>query len=574
MAQTGPARLIEKVERDGRLEDLRLTVGGRSFLLLGESGSRRELAFLPEDGGADLSGVLPVLVGSGMGHALAEIISRSGSAPDFAMAVVDKEDDILKATGLREKFKSVNILWVGAGDAQTALKELGKWQLANGNRAFRVFTNPSYLRLDREFYSGLRQTLEAGSRFNFWERASYPKFKGKTPRPLLITSKYFLTGELTSALERMGVEHRLLQLPDQEVGLGYFMEQLMSAVLEFRPDFAMTINHLGVDREGVLPDILSRIKLPLASWFVDNPHLILYHYRNLINPWTAVFTWDADNIESLRKLGFENVFYLPLGTDCARFSPARDYGALASAHPEWKSRVSFVGNSMLNKVKGRLKHSDPPGALRDFKKVAAAFGDSDEHSVSEFLARAYPERYNLFTAMEPVERRLSYEALITWEATLQYRLSCLKATLPHDPLIAGDNGWFTLLEDWRGKWRYLPELNYYDDLPRFYPLSEVNFNCTSKQMKGAVNQRVFDVPATGSFLLTDWREQLAGLFEPGKEVICYHDPDEAADLLDYYLRKPEERNKIARAAHKRAVAEHDYEKRLETVFECMRKAYA
>jgi spore maturation protein CgeB len=54
-------------------------------------------------------------------------------------------------------------------------------------------------------------------------------------------------------------------------------------------------------------------------------------------------------------------------------------------------------------------------------------------------------------------------------------------------------------------------------------------------MKGAVNQRVFDVPVCGGFLLTDHRRQMESLFEPGREIVCYQEPGEIPDLVRHYL---------------------------------------
>jgi spore maturation protein CgeB len=434
--------------------------------------------------------------------------------------------------------------------------------------------NPFYLRLDREYYSVVRDALVASAKFNFWEKAGYAKFKTQSPRILLITSKYFLTGEIEAACKRLGLCHSLLRLPDDEIDLTSFMEQLLNAIISFKPDFALTINHLGVDREGVLQDFLARVKLPLASWFVDNPHLILYTYANLISPWTAIFTWDADNLDSLRQLGFEHVFYLPLGTDHTRFTPARNKDALLNSHPDWKADLSFVGNSMLLKVRKRLEQIQLPELmLANYQSVAAGFAASDERSVRGYLEKNHPEQFRAFRDLRVVERQLGYEAMLTWEATLQYRLDCIRQTLPFNPLIAGDEGWFELLEGSPEKWRYHRELTYYTDLPDFYPLSTINFNCTSKQMKGAVNQRIFDVPAAGAFILTDWREQLENLFEPGKEVICFRSPEEVPSLIKHYLAHPRERNKITAAARKRVLARHCYEHRLESMISSMRKSF-
>ncbi|MDR2892313.1 MAG: glycosyltransferase [Deltaproteobacteria bacterium] len=591
-------RKIETVFAAGSADpvDIRINICGRQIPLLGPAGAARELAILPaplcptadQTTPFKAGKELPVLLGSGLGHALAALILHleEQCGPDFPLAVVDKELDVLELTRLREKYaERENILWIDTADAEDAIKQLSKWQIQHKGLPFCPIVNPAYLRLDRAnnpdktdradngYYSQLREALKASASADFWNKAAYAKFSGP-PRLLLITSKYFLIGEIEAACKRQGIEYHLLRLPDKEIALTYFMEQLLTALVNFKPDFALTINHLGVDREGVLQSFLSKVKLPLASWFVDNPNLILYSYDNLVSPWTAVFTWDADNQAPLRQMGFEHVFYLPLGTDHLRFAPPQDPDALLKKHPDWRAGVSFVGNSMLHKVRARLKQINLPPILLDcYHETAAGFADSDARSVSAYLETRHPEQFRAFQAMEPLERRLGYEAMLTWEATLQYRLDCVQGTLDQHPLIVGDDGWFELFADETRPWRYHSELTYYTDLPEFYPLSDINFNCTSKQMKGAVNQRIFDVPAAGAFVLTDWREQIENLFEPGKEVICFHAPEEVPDLLKHYLRHPAERQKITQAARKRILDQHCYEHRLETVISHMRKTF-
>lgn len=563
---------------DGELADICTMVDGRRICMLEPAGKERELTILHPHPFSKLSNQLPVLLGSGLGHALDALIKglEQTNGKDFKLAIVDAEEDILNITSLQERYKAYkNIKWLCNVEADTVLNDLTKWQEEHQNLPFCPIVNSFYLRINRQYYAPLKDALAASARFDFWAKAAYPKFKQVEPRILLITSKYFLIGELVAACERMGIAYHLLQLPEEEVDLQEFMQQLLTAVVTFKPDFALTINHLGVDREGILQETLAKMKLPLASWFVDNPHLILYSYKHLSSPWLTIFTWDADNIESLHKDGFDNVFYLPLGTDHTRFTPSLNTEKLATVHPEWSAAVSFVGNSMLHKVAKRFEFARLDTKLASsYKDVAADFAESDERSVYGFLQSRYPQLLPSFHALQSTERKLSYEAMLTWEATLQYRLECVKSTLPYAPLIVGDDGWFTLLKGENSKWRYHSELTYYTDLPVFYPLSAVNFNCTSKQMKGAVNQRIFDVPAAGAFILTDWREQIANLFEPGKEVICYHSPEEATELIAYYLRHPEKRKAIAQAALKRVLADHKYESRINTIVAHMRTIYS
>ncbi|MCC8193634.1 MAG: glycosyltransferase [Deltaproteobacteria bacterium] len=560
--------------------DVLVSRGGRMSPMLGAGGKARELAVLNAAAGSDDAFSpgrhLPVLIGSGVGFLAAALAERLAAAcgADFPLAVVDKETAILEANGLRDRLaKYPSIEWITAESTEAAIRDLTRWQEKNGGKPLFPFSHPFYMRLDRAYYGAVRDAAKASARFNLWEKAAYRKFATGEPRLLLLMSKYFLTGELVSACERLGIAHRLLQVPDGEMGHAEFVEQLLGAVLEFKPDCIVTINHLGVDREGILMNLLERLRLPLASWFVDNPHLVLSHYNDLVNPWAAVFTWDADNIVSLKSLGFEHVFYMPLGTDATRFHPPRNGEELPPGHP-WRADVSFVGNSMLHKVEARLEKLDlPPELAATYTTVAAQFAESDIRSVEEFLYADHPELVPFYRGLGNAVSQLDYEVLLTWESTLQYRLSRVMAMMPFSPLIVGDDGWLELLAEEKRPWRRHPEITYYTDLPRFYPGSSINFNCTSKQMKGAVNQRVFDVPATGSFCLTDWREQIENLFEPGKEVICYHSPEEAEELIRRYLAAPGEREAVIRAARRRVLEEHTYEKRILDLVGTMRRTF-
>ncbi|SBV90443.1 CgeB family protein [uncultured delta proteobacterium] len=562
------------------LTDILVTRGGRTSPMLGSGGKARELAVL--DAAADAKNPfaperhLPLLVGGGVGFAALALAERLEAAcgSDFALAVVDKETPIVAASGLQGRLaRYPGVRWISAPTPEEALRELTRWQAEHGNRPLFHFSHPFYLRLDRAYYNAVREAANASARYNLWEKAAYPKFASGEPRLLLLMSKYFLTGEIVSACERLGIAHRLLQVPDGEMGHAEFVERLLGAVLEFKPDCIVTINHLGVDREGILMNLLERLRLPLASWFVDNPHLVLAHYTDLVNPWAAIFTWDSDNIPSLKALGFEHVFYMPLGTDATRFHPPKKEEELPPGHP-WRADVSFVGNSMVHKVTARLDKLNLPEELAStYKQVAAEFAESEIRSVEDFLHTARPELVPFYRGLGDAVSQLDYEVLLTWESTLQYRLSCVMAMFPFAPLIVGDDGWLELLAREKRPWRRHPEVTYYTDLPAFYPGSAINFNCTSKQMKGAVNQRIFDVPATGSFCLTDWREQIENLFEPGKEVICYHSPEEAEELIRRYLAAPEERETVIRAARRRVLADHTYEKRLTDLVATMRRTF-
>ncbi|MGE4439966.1 MAG: glycosyltransferase [Desulfomicrobium sp.] len=536
-----------RVLREGRVQHL----GGKR----GVENELRRVADIPAEG------VLPVFLGCGLGAGLADMLARTAGP----VAVVDAESAIGALTGAPGNWRDdPRVFWIDQADPEAALDQLTRWQIRHGGLPFAPVRDPFYARLRPALYRDLADRLEISRKVDFWSRARYPKFRSSVPRVLLLTSSYFLMGELEAAFTRLGYATSLVQLPSQEVGSQEFVESILSEILAFHPDFVLTINHLGVDKEGILTALLARMELPLASWFVDNPHLILYVYENLASDWVTLFTWDVDNIESLKAQGFSRVHYLPLATDPHRFAYAPG--------TTFQRDVAFVGNSMLYKVHAKLRHYDfPPALLGDFEDLGQAFMESGSLSVKRFLEEERPEHLKAFLELPDVDTRLAFETLITWQATLLYRLRRVRELLPFNPLLVGDPGWREILP--KGGWTYHRELNYYADLPTFYPATRINFNCTSQQMKGAVNQRVFDVPVCGGFLLTDHRRQMEALFEPGREIVCYQEPGEIAGLVRHYLRHDGEREKIIQAARARILAEHTYDLRLESLVRTMRSIY-
>lgn len=557
---------FEVLRENDRITDVTAEINGRKIAMLGPAGDERELApardFLnrPEKG-------LPVFLGAGLGRGLRLLLAEY----DGPVALVDKETALAKITGALDDLPANardRLLIITENDKAKVLKILTAWQNQNGDRPFSPLQSSFYLRLNKEFYGDLRDSLAASAKFDFWSKAAAPRFRDPKPRVLLLASKYFLIGELKGACEKLDIPHKLIMVGEESADKEQFVKTLLQEALTFKPDCCVTLNHMGVDVEGVLMDLLARLKLPLASWFVDNPHLIIHLYSKCVSPWTTLFTWDEDNIESLKKSGFEHVHYLPLGTDPDRFRPG-----LAPKSPLWRSPLSFVGNSMLFKVGARLKNGKfPRDLLLPFNKVSRAFVKSAERSVRDFLADEFPDVRKIYDSLDDNETRLAYETAITWQATRYYRNDCVRRLLPFKPLIVGDRGWKIEYKKENHRPRYLDPLSYYEDLPAFYGSSDINFNCTSIQMKGAVNQRVFDVPAAGGFVLTDWRPQMERLYDHD-EMAFFRSPDEIPELTKKYLTHPAERKKIAEKARARVLARHKWEDRLREMLDVMRSVY-
>ena len=398
--------------------------------------------------------------------------------------------------------------------------------------------------------------------------AEYPlKTAAPSPRPrlaerriLLFQGGYFLDQELGRAAEALGHTTAVWRFQRGATGRGDDFKELLSLIKNFRPDLVLTVNHLGFDAEGIMDDLFTRLKLPVASWFVDSPAFILGRSRP--SPYLGVFSWDRDYLPLLRDKGFARAAYLPLATDETVFKPGSESRARAAA---------FVGDSLnaaTFKYLGKFGLTARSPRLADFLAqadgLAADFLETGGLLPDPAGLRGLAADFDLSLDENELE---SLAALITWRASRLWRVRVLKAFSPLDLTVAGDDGWAGLLNLPPEKLR--PPLDYYRELAPFYQTSAVNLNITSAQMKTGLNQRVFDVPACGAFLLTDRRGQIDDLFEPGREVATYQSPAEAAELAAWYLAHPGARAEIAAAARRRVLAGHLYRHRLAALIQAM-----
>ncbi len=86
----------------------------------------------------------------------------------------------------------------------------------------------------------------------------------------------------------------------------------------------------------------------------------------------------------------------------------------------------------------------------------------------------------------------------------------------------------------------------------------------------ASNMRLFETTGVGACLLTDWKENLSGLFEPDKEVLTYRSVEECVEKVKYILEHEDERRSIAAAGQLRTLREHTFDNRAARIDEIIR----
>ncbi len=496
-------------------------------------------------------GDLVVIVGGGLGYLSREL---AATAAGVNTLVIEPDRSTAVTLGCRSEVGSASELIVETDSAQ-ALRRITTRQMNLGFCDVVLYVNPAYAAAFPAYVQSITASLRPGRNRSSFRTAFKPVSRQQVGRVLLLDTGYFLQAELALGLSTLELKQATVTVANRSFRftpgsrrLRYeaapdFIPRLLQCVAEFKPDLLLTVNHLGFDREGRLAALLQELQLPVAVWYVDSPTYILNGQLQGVSYDHHLFVWESSYLPELARAGFKNVSHLPL----AGANHMRGGGA-----GERLGRGVFVGGSNNSGIrvwreKPRLRLSE-----EEIDRIVAAQRARPDVGIQQHLQ-------NAGVAGDSELLRRNTESLLVLQTTRRERIELLRQ-VPVD--VYGDEDWSELLGPGR---RVLSPVDYYDELPEVYRRHAVHLNQTSFQMNSTVNQRVFDVPLCGGLLVTDYRSDLADLFDIKRECVLYHTPVEAADKLRWYLDNPETADSVAALARRRIESEHLYHHRLRTM---------
>lgn len=97
----------------------------------------------------------------------------------------------------------------------------------------------------------------------------------------------------------------------------------------------------------------------------------------------------------------------------------------------------------------------------------------------------------------------------------------------------------------------------------------LHFGTTNSQWQDLVSTRTFEIPACRGFMLHIDNDEVREYFEPGKEIDVFSTPEELADKIQFYLARPELREKMIERAYARCVPAYGYVRRAAEIQEAM-----
>lgn len=380
---------------------------------------------------------------------------------------------------------------------------------------------------------------------------AYRKFNDSRHRILYLFNDYYLQGASINVLREMG--HQVVRC-DIAADTKKMLEQILKMSVSLKPDCIMGTNHCGFDVEGKIAGLLAEFRIPVIMWYLDDFRFILQGEPRHANDRTLVCTFDRGHVKPLRRLGFRHVRYLPAA---ASFDP--NAACECDRYEYLSNATTFVG-STFEETKARWYRPGYDGLLRELGK------DGEFRSGTQGTVQMILQQRQRFDSNGEFYH---YAGFVAAHATQLYRTSYLSRIRPRELHVFGDEKWRELAVNAHVH-GFAP---YHDVTPHIYGCSLINLNLSSRQLETAVNQRVFDVPAAGGFLITDWKESLGELFDVKGEIVSFRSAEELNDLIAFYETHPGQRERIVRKAREKIRKEHLLEHRLATMLSTARDLF-
>jgi spore maturation protein CgeB len=483
-----------------------------------------------------------VFLGTGLGYHVSMTLSANPSVK--RVVLVERYPELATFAARRIRYSGVQVDIVTGSSSDISSRTLPPCLDA---AQLQIVPHPPSLNINPEWYTQFYAC------FATIGQPRHEPVRKKSLTILVLFGAYYGQKECIEGFRELGHHVAIVDYTKSE---SETISKLHQALVKDRPDLIFSINMRGLDTRGVIGQILVKLGIPLAIWFVDSPEFIINEAAAPLCEIASMFLWDRSYLFRVTSLGYRT-FHLPLAADVALRTHA-------VSSTQFRSNISFVGNSLISDFLSRLAIKFPQNDAnrKEMERAVTAILENRGQQLEvleEVIAAGEVE-------LPSQEAELFFRAYALHSATSRYRTTLLGELIPLGLTFFGDpQGWQTIFGD---RISVFPYVNYFAETPAVYASSTINFNATSLQMPRAVNQRVFDVPLCGGFLLTDRQEELFEWFEKD-EVAVYDGAGDLAEKAAYYLKCPLVREKITKRARTKVLRRHTYKNRMGELLELM-----
>lgn len=369
----------------------------------------------------------------------------------------------------------------------------------------------------------------------------------------LYESKRHFSAKLAEALERKGIQTRLIDIKEAVMGA-----EIISQILKFRPDLTCSFNSLlPISEKQFLWDYL---QTPHWSIVVDP---VIYSMNLIDSPYSIISSVDRNDYEAIKSYPFHNVFFWPHAVekeltgrgekdksyDVVFLGTCYDYESLRAS---WRQQNPEQINKALDDAIDLVladNHTSTAQALVQAMNAANIPPQGLDFQSFYYYIDYYTrgkDRVELIKSIKDAKVHIFGElsrdtavGVLGWE---QYLAKCPNVTL--HPSVTFQEG--------------------LDILKR----SKIALN-SMPFFKNGTHERVFTALGNGALPITSDNVYWRSHFRDGEELVLYSSANirEVNDMVNIYLADDQLRNRIVEQGAAKVLKEHTWDVRVEQLLQ-------
>lgn len=390
--------------------------------------------------------------------------------------------------------------------------------------------------------------------------------------------------EIKSIFQKLNYDIYELKIPFNSFdGDWQFFEKFEPYVTKEKFDFCFSVNYFDMIAEACY-----RHRLKYIAWTYDSP-------CNMGNPkilgydTNYIFIFDKLEARRYQKMGFNNVWHLPLAVNIDRFDNTKIENKKNLKYIQ--SEISFVGRLYENDTAKITAH------LTDYNKAFLNAIVDAQLQISGFNMIPWIVNQKMMEVIGTPEfnRMMNTPKELPWAVkdednkknkkeistdtagagalimklcetvTNRERLLVLGLLASHYPLKL----FSTENNDALKNVILCGPVDYNSNMPKVFRYSKINMNISLRSIESAIPLRCLDIMGCGGLLMSNYQPELAEYFDEGKEMLIYRNPEDALEKADYYLnpKHETERKKIAENGYLKTKRDFNYKKQLSFIWE-------
>lgn len=358
--------------------------------------------------------------------------------------------------------------------------------------------------------------------------------------------------------------------------MGHKVEKITHEMTDYCVDYEFSNWFKGELEKDIYDMIFSVYFIPLVAkmaflnkikyvvWVFDAMTLSMYS-EMIYSPYNYVFTFDRQDCEFLREKGVKNIWHLPLAVNVDRVQA----GLRDDVYTELEDSVTFLGSLYTGEYDLFSQIKDLPDGMKGYIDaiVSAQLCIPGFELMREMVTKELAKELENYAMVESGDEFFYtsqdvFLGMLLKKTTIEERKRILTEIAEKFKLTLFTNSDAKVLTNVivRGY------ADYYTEMPQIFHKSAININITHRAIKSGISLRVLDVMGAGGFLISNYQPELCELFVPGEEFVCYYNTRDLLEKIDYYLKHPKERKKIAQKGKEKVEKYYTYEKQFEKMF--------